>query len=89
MIKVSVATTESVKINPSESDAVNVNVRETEQVKINMGATCHITEADYEKLDNLPKINDVVVKGAKKGIDYGLLSASNIAKNSDIDKMFK
>lgn len=34
---------------------------------------------NYEDLNNLPKINGVVVKGDKIGADYGLASASDLA----------
>lgn len=46
------------------------------------------TNNNYEMLENLPSINDVIVKGNKHSKDYGLLDKRNIAKNSDIDKLF-
>ena len=89
MIKVSVATAEVIDINISSSDAVSVKAHENEAVKINMGAVCRVSETDYEKLDNLPQINNVTVISSKTSKDYGLLGADNIAKSSDLAFMFK
>lgn len=40
---------------------------------------------DYERLKNLPRINDVTVIGNKSFDEYGLEECSNI----DIDTLFK
>lgn len=39
---------------------------------------------DYENLSNLPKLNDVEIKGNKTFDDFGMSEASNI----DIDELF-
>ena len=89
MIKVSVATAESVDVNISSSAAVSVKAHENEAVKVTMGDVYRVSETDYEKLDNLPQINNVTVINSKTSKDYGLLGADNIAKSSDLAFMFK
>lgn len=81
MIRVGVAVDNDVKVRTSVNSAVNV---ETSDV--------HTTEKvvkDYNLLDNKPKINEVTVEGDKVSTDYGLFGPNNIAKNTDIDKLFK
>lgn len=55
--------------------------------KSKMNAKLSLPEArayDYERLKNIPKINDVSVKGNKGFGEYGMVEATNI----QIDEMF-
>ena len=43
---------------------------------------------DYEKLNNLPKINGVTLIGEKKSADLKLQEEMDTISNLDIDKLF-
>lgn len=43
---------------------------------------------DYEKLTNLPQINDVVVIGNKSLAAYGIQPTNEYADSTDIDRLF-
>lgn len=88
MISVSVKTDEAVNINVPVSDIVKVETCE-DVVVVETDTVCRVAETDYEKLDNLPQINNVTVINSKTSKDYGLLGADNIAKSSDLAFMFK
>lgn len=45
--------------------------------------------SDYEKLTNLPQINDVTVIGNKSLATYGIQPTNDYADNSDILNLFR
>lgn len=64
-----------------------MNLQGKLSAKSKMNAKLSLPEArayDYEQLKNIPKINDVSVKGNKSFTEYGMVEATNI----QIDEMF-
>ena len=47
-----------------------------------------VITTDYEKLNNLPKINGITLIGEKKSADLKLQEEMNTISNLDIDRIF-
>lgn len=82
MIEVCVLETETIDVDVAYNETISVETSEVYEVHKN-GTN------NYDKLNNLPKLNNVTIQGEKTSGDYGLFDRNNIAKNSDIDKLFK
>ena len=54
---------------------------------LNVGS--FVETSDYEKLYNLPQINDVTVIGNKSLATYGIQPTNDYADNSDILNLFR
>ena len=54
---------------------------------LNVGS--FVETSDYERLYNLPQINDVTVIGNKSLATYGIQPTNDYANNSDILNLFR
>lgn len=70
---------EELEIILKEEDILNIEM-ETDSIEI--------VEDNYEKLNNLPKINDVQLKGNKTAKELKLQDEMDSISNLDIDKIF-
>ena len=57
------------------------------EIKLENGVVKNVTK-DYEKLDNQPQINDIVLLGNKTSKDLKLQDEMDSISNLDIDKIF-
>lgn len=71
----------------NESQIVGNLNNQTSSLKgsINTGVGKGVT--DYEKLQNLPTINDFVVKGHKQGKNYKLIDQYNFITSDDVNAL--
>ena len=72
-----------------DEDTLDLEIIEEDTIDVDMETdTIEIVTSNYEQLNNLPKINDVQLKGNKTSKELKLQDEMDSISNLDIDKIF-